>query len=173
MAGASDSRTDAETIVARFNMREHPEGGYYAETHRSAGTIPETALPAAFAGDRRFSTAILYLLRAGEKSHLHRIRQDEVWHFYLGGTLRLLMISPSGEYEEIRLGHNISEGEWPQFAVPAGSWFGAAPLAGSDYSFVGCTVAPGFEFADFELARKEEMRNAFSNLDQIISEFCM
>lgn len=167
------SLPDPEAIIRYLGMQPHPEGGWFVETYRSSGIIPSEALPLEFIGDRNYSTAIFFLLRTGEKSHFHRIRQDEIWHFYLGGSLRLAMISPTGVYSEVRLGCHVLHGELPQYAVPAGYWFAAAPCPNAVYSLVGCTVAPGFDFADFELAKKEKLVKAFPALWTEINEFSM
>lgn len=184
-------------LAVRLNLAPHPEGGYYAETYRAAGVIPAVALPPEFGGERNYSTSILYLLTEGDKSRLHRIRQDEVWHFHLGGPLRLVMISPEGVLREVILGPDILSGQLPQFAVPAGCWFGAAPLKveeqselnpaeppeshrrpdgawpprGAGYCLMGCTVAPGFDFADFELADGRELIKSFPAQAALIAEF--
>ena len=94
-------------------------------------------------------------------SRLHRIRSDEIWHFYLGGPLRLAMIHPDGKTDEIILGQDIAAGQTLQYVVPAGVWFGATPCAETDFSFVGCTVAPGFDFADFEMGKRESLKSAY------------
>ena len=161
----------AALIIERYKMQPHPEGGFFTETYRSTGLVPEEALPAEFAGERNFSTAIVFLLRANDFSALHRLRQDEIWHFYLGGPLQLVTISPDGKFSEIILGPNIAAGEVVQTVVPAGHWFGARPMKGAAFSFVGCTVAPGFDFADFELASRSELLKKFPDLETIILDF--
>ena len=110
---------NAVSIISHFNMQPHPEGGWYVETYRSAGTIPATALPSGW-GMHNWSTGILFLLESGDCSHFHRIRQDEMWHFYLGGPMRLAMLHPDGKYEEIIMGQDILAGQSVQFTVPAG-----------------------------------------------------
>lgn len=160
-----------EDVIAKLGLLVHPEGGFFRETYRSGGQIPASALPSVFQGARTYSTSILYLLPEGRKSGLHRIKQDEVWHYHLGGPLRLFMISPQGETEEIILGPDIMAGQHLQFTVPAGYWFGAKPRPGAGYCLVGCTVAPGFEFADFEMASEAELKKAFPALYGVISEF--
>ncbi len=162
---------DAAFLTRHFNLQPHPEGGRYARTYCSPGVIPTHALPAPFAADRPYSTAILYLLEENELSRLHRLRQDEIWHFYLGGPLRLVTISPSGEFFEQLLGNNPAAGQAVQAVVPAGYWFGARPLPSAGFSFVGCTVAPGFDFADFELGASEDLRAKFPHLAACIAEF--
>ena len=147
--------TAADYVLA-LAMQPHPEGGYYAQTYLAAETIPQAALPARFGGDRPFSTAIYFLLENHHYSALHRIQSDEVWHFYAGGPLIIYVIDPAtGGLETIQLGTNLAGGEVFQAVVPAGCWFGARPVGEPGtpaFALVGCTVAPGFDFADFELA---------------------
>jgi predicted cupin superfamily sugar epimerase len=154
-------------------MAPHPEGGFFATAYVSDGVIPGGSV-SGFAGDRSFSTAIYYLLRGGEKSYLHKLRQDEVWHFYKGDSMRMVMVSPLGELSKAVLGNDIASGETPQRAVRGGTWFGAVSCGNAGYSLAGCTVAPGFDFEDFELASADEMRKLFPSRDigEIISEFC-
>lgn len=161
----------AAELVAHFRMSPHPEGGFYAETYRSAGTVARSALPEGYSGDRVFSTAILFLLRQGEYSHLHRIRQDEVWHFYMGGPLRLVSLSPEGDERETLLGTDLACGHQVQSVVRGGCWFGATPAPGTDFTLVGCTVAPGFDFADFEMGSRQTLEQTFPLARKLIQEF--
>ena len=140
-------------IIQHFNLTPHPEGGYYRETYRSA----ENILPAHIQGSRSVSTAIYFLLPQGAKSHLHRIASDEMWHFYLGGPMTLVLLHPGGQVETILLGPDILGGQVVQAMVPGGVWFGGIPTLATDYAFVGCTVAPGFDFADFELGDRQTL----------------
>ncbi|WP_266369007.1 cupin domain-containing protein [Tellurirhabdus rosea] len=156
--------------VEKYNMQPHPEGGYFTETYRAEETIPHEALPTRFSGPRRFSTAIYFLLESHHVSALHRIQADEVWHFYAGGPLNVYVITPEGTLEIIRLGSNPEAGEVFQAVVPAGCWFGSRPAEGTDYSLVGCTVAPGFDFADFEMADRTTMLNEFPELEEVVRE---
>ena len=168
--GVEQTRLSA-VLIERYQMQQHPEGGFFASTYQSSGFVPRTALPAEFTGDRYFSNAIVYLLKENDFSALHRLKQDEIWHFYLGGALRLVMISPDGKFSETILGQNIEAGDVVQAIVPAGYWFGAKPTEGAVFSFVGCTLAPGFDFADFELAKRSELLLQFPDLEAIILEF--
>jgi len=161
----------AALIIEQYGLQPHPEGGFFTQTYRSQGRIPKAALPAEFAGERNFSTAIVFLLRENDFSALHRLRQDEVWHFYLGGALRLVTISPDGQCSETILGRNGTAGDVVQAVVPAGCWFGAKPAEGAIFSFVGCTVAPGFDFADFELAQRSDLLEGFPDLETVILSF--
>ena len=161
----------ADLIIEQYQMQPHPEGGFFARTYHSSGLISKAALPPEFTGERYFSTAIVFLLKENDFSALHRLKQDEMWHFYLGGALRLVMISPDGKFSETILGQNMAAGDVVQTVVPAGCWFGAKPTEGAAFSFVGCTVAPGFDFADFELAKRPELLSQFPDLKTIILEF--
>ncbi|MFC5412233.1 cupin domain-containing protein [Larkinella bovis] len=147
----------AQYWIDAYRMQAHPEGGYFVETYRAAETIPQSALPSRFSGDRNFSTGIYFLLENHHFSALHRIQADELWHFYAGGPLQVYVIHPDGRLEIIRLGRNPAEGEVFQAVVPAGCWFGSKPAPETAYSLVGCTVAPGFDFADFELADRARL----------------
>ena len=138
----------ADDWTARLGLIRHPEGGWYRETYRSSERIERAALPPRFGGPRAFSTAIYYLLRAGERSALHRIKSDEVWHHYAGDAVELWLLEEPGGARQVRLG---GDGE-PQVIVPAGVWYGARVVDGGAYALMGGTVAPGFDFADFELA---------------------
>jgi predicted cupin superfamily sugar epimerase len=150
-----------QALVQKFNLARHPEGGYYRETYRSAETIGQSALPARFTADRAFATAIYFLVEQGNFSAFHRIKSDECWHFYAGQSLYVHVLQPAGEYELIRLGADIGAGEVFQAVVPAGAWFASETAPGGNFSFVGCTVAPGFDFADFELAEGSTLASQF------------
>ncbi len=141
----------AQQLIDKYELLAHPEGGWYKETYKSNEMIAQSALPKRFSGDRFFSTAIYFLLEKGNFSAFHRIKSDECWHFYMGDPLTIYIFEPNGQYKEVLLGSNIEKGELFQYVVPANSWFASRPAANGNYSFVGCTVAPGFDFDDFEL----------------------
>lgn len=131
----------AEAVIAALGLAPHPEGGHFVETYRHA--------PAG--GGRGAMTAIYYLLRAGERSAWHRVRDaDEIWHFHAGAPLRLELSRDGSTVETLTLGADVAIGERPQHLVPAGCWQAAQSLGA--WTLVGCTVAPAFEFASFELA---------------------
>jgi uncharacterized protein len=133
----------AADIIARFGLQPHPEGGHYRETFRD---------PRRDANGRAFSTAIYFLLARGERSHWHRIDAVEIWHYYAGGALTLQIADHSGR-RAVKLGPDLIAGEVPQAIVPAQAW--QAAEATGDWTLVGCTVAPGFDFAKFELAKPD------------------
>lgn len=147
----------AQYWIDRLNLLPHPEGGYYRQTYESGLHIEQAALPSAFTGSRRASTAIYFLLAGEDFSALHRLASDEVWHFYTGGSLLVHSIDPAGKCKTARLGPNPETGDQFQYVVPAGCWFGSSLVDPDSYALVGCTVAPGFDFADFELARRAEL----------------
>lgn len=138
----------AEYWIERLGLKPHPEGGYYAETYRAAQTLPN---------GRPVATQIYFLLEHGNFSALHRLGSDEIWHFYLGDPLTVHLIEPAGSYRSLRLGPDHSF----QGVVPAGCWFGATVENPGGYALVGCTVAPGFDFADFELAEREALSRLY------------
>ncbi|RDB04210.1 cupin domain-containing protein [Runella aurantiaca] len=158
----------AKYWVEKYQMQAHPEGGYFTETYRSTESISQSALPSRFSGDRSFGTGIYFLLENHHFSALHRIQADEMWHFYAGGPLNVYVIHEDGKLEIIKLGSNPDNGEVFQAVVPAGTWFGSKPDAASDYSLVGCTVAPGFDFADFELAERVDLLATYPQHEEVI-----
>jgi uncharacterized protein len=151
----------AKKLVEKFSLSPHPEGGYFKENYRSAEIIPKTFLPKRFNGERCYSTAIYFLLEKGDFSAFHRIKSDECWHFYSGETLWIYVIHLNGRLETIKLGNDLEKGEQFQAIVPAECWFASEPAPGTEYSFVGCTVSPGFDFNDFELATVEVLLKQF------------
>lgn len=162
----------APQLVRQLRLAPHPEGGFYKEIYRSAGTIARAALPSSFGGDRNFSTSIYYLLQQGDYSAFHRIRSDEGWHFYAGGTLLIHCLSEAAGYTCLRLGSNLAGGDSFQHTVPAGVWFASEPAPGTDFALAGCTVSPGFDFRDFEMAKKDELRQRFATKADTINRLC-
>ena len=159
----------AHSLVEKFNLLPHPEGGYYRELYRSSETIPPSGLPERFPGKRSFATAIYFLLETGNFSAFHRIKSDECWHFYAGDTLHIHVIHIDGSYELIKLGNHIYDNQCFQAQVPAGSWFASETAPGGLFSFVGCTVSPGFDFADFELANAAKLSADFPGHSSLIN----
>ena len=159
-------------LITQFNLQPHPEGGWYKETYKSEEQIASNALPQRFLGNRVFSTAIYFLLEKGNFSAFHRIKSDECWHFYAGQPLEVFIILPGGELTVVSLGNDIEKGQLFQYTVPANCWFASRPATESEFSFVGCTVAPGFDFADFELAKEKELVAAYPQHQTIITALC-
>jgi predicted cupin superfamily sugar epimerase len=155
--------------LEKLGLTRHVEGGSFREVYRSANLIPHSALPKGFAAARPFGTAIYFLLEEGQFSAFHRIASDETWHFYEGDTLSIYEINADGQLLRHQLGRDLEAGEQFQLTIPAGSWFGSRCEVKNGFSLVGCTVAPGFDFADFELASKEELQKVFPMHSTIIS----
>ena len=144
---------EIEELVRRLNLAPHPEGGYFRETYRSA----EHITLARYDGPRATSTAIYFLVTAESPSRLHRVKSDEIWHFYAGDALEMLQLHEDGAVETFTIGSSIRSGEVPQVLVPKGSWQGVRVVPGGRYGLVGATVAPGFDFNDFEMAERDSL----------------
>ncbi|HEY1964012.1 MAG TPA: cupin domain-containing protein [Acidobacteriaceae bacterium] len=157
----------AEQWIERLNLQPHPEGGYYRQTYRAPLMLPQAALPG-YNGDRAASTAIYFLLAGDQFSAFHRLRSDEVWHFYAGSTLIVHVIEPGEKYSELLLGNDPASGEDFQAVVSAGCWFGSSLRHPNTWALVGCTVAPGFDFADFEMAKREALAARYPQHRNII-----
>ena len=152
-------------------LTKHPEGGYFKEVYRSVGEIPAETLSESFTGIRNYSTSIYYLLTSEAYSSFHKIKQDETWHFYEGGTIHLHMISPEGTHQTITIGSRIEKGEVYQYTVPGNHWFAAEIEESDSYALVGCTVAPGFDFDDFELGKRENLTQKYPQHAALIRRF--
>ena len=157
---------DAGYWIRGLQLVPHPEGGHYRETYRSPETVQHAALPSRFPGNRCFATSIYYMLQSNEVSMFHRIRSDEIWYHHDGAAIIIHVIEQGGRYRTLRLGRDIGAGDAPQAVVPAGGWFGAT--VEGDFALAGCSVAPGFDFADFELARREALLEEFPQYGDII-----
>jgi predicted cupin superfamily sugar epimerase len=166
------TKLSTKEIVTYYQLLPHPEGGYYKETYRSSEVINKGALPSRFNGNRNFATAIYFLLEKGNFSAFHRIHSDETWHFYAGQSLNVYVIHDNGELELIVLGPDIDKGQTFQATVPAGSWFASIPAEETVFSFVGCTVSPGFDFMDFELAMADQLIATYPQHKVIIEKLC-
>lgn len=161
----------ADHWIRTLGLQPHPEGGCFRETWRSPERAEPAGLPGRFAGSRSLGTSIFYLLRTGERSRLHRLLADEVWHFHDGGGLRLHVLAPGDVYTELKLGLDAEAGELPQVVVPNGCWFAAETAPGVEYALVGCAVAPGFEYGDFELGDRETLLAAHPRHQELVRRF--
>ena len=160
-----------EDLIRRLSLEPHPEGGYFRETYRSELMIGQKVLPDHFTGDRACCTCIYFLLGSDTFSAFHRILQDEIWHFYRGNSILLHIIQPDGQQYSIPLGAEIEKGYFPQYVVPAGCWFAAEVNETDSYALVGCTVSPGFDFRDFELAERASLLEEFPEHRALITKF--
>lgn len=157
-----DLSEEAQRLIAALDLQPHPEGGFYRETFRSPAGVEKSP------GVRRnASTAIYFLLPAGAFSAWHRVTSDEGWHHYAGDPVDLHLLDEREGHRTIRLGPDVLGGEVPQYVVPASTWQAAVP-AGSRYALCGCTVAPGFDFADFRMPTRAELSAAFPAAQSIV-----
>lgn len=150
------------------------EGGYFRETYRAPLTLPAGTLPTEYAGERTASTCIYYLLTPEAFSAIHRVRSDEIFHFYAGDPVEMLQLWPSedasrGETKVVTIHNELATGHEPQVVVPAGVWQGCRLMPGGEWALLGCTVAPGFDYADFELGRRSELIAAYPQFEKLIT----
>jgi predicted cupin superfamily sugar epimerase len=160
-----NSLTDHE-VIAALGLSPHPEGGFFRETFRATASVAAPFAPVT----RAASTAIYFLLRAGEFSAFHTVSSDEIWHHYLGATLELHTIDRAGMHQRVELGPHLQHGERPQWLVPAGR-LQAARVIGDGFTLCGCTVAPGFDFADFNMPSRTELTMRYPALADLIESF--
>lgn len=160
----------ADYWIEKLGLLAHPEGGFYKETYKSSDAVSNDYLPDRFSGNRVFSTGIYFLLKSGYFSAFHKIQSDEMWHFYEGHTLEIVYIDHTENLQIIKLGRNPDNGEVLQAVVPANTWFGSFLPEQSDYALVGCTVSPGFDFQDFELADRKVLTNLYPQFSDIIAK---
>ncbi len=156
--------------IEKLEMIQHPEGGYFKETFRADEKTGAAQLPDRYSADRCISTSIYFLLTTESVSNFHRLNSDEIWHFHTGGAARIHIISPEGVHGYKDIGALLEDGQQLQVIIPRHSWF-AAEVISEDYILVGCTVAPGFEFEDFELAQRSELSKQHPELGSLIERF--
>jgi len=161
---------NAKYWIKKLRLEPHPEGGFYRQTYKADQVLPREALPPTFTGPRVVSTAIYFLLEGKSFSAFHRLRSDELWHFYTGAPVLVHVIGESGEYSKILLGSDPDAGEQLQAVVKAGRWFASHVKDGKSFALVGCTVAPGFDFEDFELAKREELTRHYPQHRELIEK---
>ncbi len=158
-----------EQLKALLQLKPLPvEGGYFAEVYRSPETLPKEALPARYGGARSMGTGIYYLLTPDTFSALHRLRSDEVYHFYLGDPVEMVQLWPDGSGKRVRLGSDLLQGMQLQTVVPQGVWQGSRLCPGGRFALLGTTMAPGYDQADFEAGRRERLIQAYPQFKDAI-----
>jgi len=161
----------AEEIIRQLNLKPLPgEGGFYRETYRAAEKSPREALPERYRTEKSFSTAIYYLLTPGASSAFHRLPADEIFHFYLGDPVLMLKLHPDRRAEEIILGREIDKGQFVQTIVPANTWQGCLLREGGSFALLGTTVAPGFDFSDYETGDRETLLKKYPEYKELIEK---
>jgi predicted cupin superfamily sugar epimerase len=166
----------AKYWIQHLSLEPHPEGGWYRQTYRADLRLAKQELPERFQGSRAASTAIYFLLERDDFSAFHRLQSDELWHFYAGGGVLVHVIDPEGNYSQIKLGSDPEAGQTFQAVVKAGCWFAShlgEAVDNKDEAFVlvGCTVAPGFDFEDFELAKRDELGQVYPQHHDLIDRW--
>lgn len=159
-----------EYWIEKLNLSSHPEGGFFAETYRAEGIIPKSVLSKNFSTSCSYSTVIYFLLSGDTFSAFHKIASDELWHFYDGDPLSIFFFDVHGTLHEKVLGMDIEKGQSPQVLIPAGLWFASRCQNPTGFTLSGCTVAPAFDFADFKLAKAEDLINQYPKYNTIIKE---
>ncbi len=163
----------ADDIIKIFALKPLPmEGGYYSETWRSNEIVAHSALPDRYRADKSFGTAIYYLLTPDTRSALHRLPTDEIFHFYLGDPVEMLLLHENGKGEIITLGSDIESGQQIQFVVPRGVWQGSHLIEGGRFGLMGTTVAPGFDFEDYEAGNFGILSTAYPDCTDLINRLC-
>lgn len=158
-----------EELEELLNLSPLPvEGGYFAETYRAPEVVPQAALPSRYSGDRVFGTAIYFLLTPHTFSALHRLKSDEVYHFYLGDPVTMLLLHPDGKSEVITLGQDVKAGQQVQVVVPRGSWQGSLLQPEGTFALMGTTMAPGFDPADFEIGDRQALSRTYPDRRPLI-----
>ena len=169
MASRPPGMLTAEQIRELLQLRPHPiEGGYFAETYRGSPIVPQSLLPG-YPSNRAISTAIYYLLTPDTFSAMHRVRGDEMFHFYLGDAVEMLQLRADGSGEVIVLGQDIAAGMRLQHTVPGGVWQGSRLRAGGKYALLGTTMAPGFEYEDYETGTRQELSVQFPEHSALVT----
>lgn len=163
------NKYDAAYWIDKLQLTQHIEGGSYRRIYSADLIIAHHQLPEQFKGNRPVCSAIYFLLQENQFSAMHRIASDEIWHFYYGDPLTVYEIEPTGLLHEHLLGNNPENGEAFQCVVKAGSWFGSKTNNNGLYSLVGCTVSPGFDFDDFELANRQSLLQLFPQHAAVIN----
>jgi uncharacterized protein len=163
----------AEYWIEKLNLHKHPEGGYFNETYRNNENLSADLLPERYKSERCFSTLIYFLLKGEDLSHFHKLKSDEIWHFYTGSRIIVHIINEQGVYSSISLGSDIEKGEVFHYVIQKNSWFGAEVSDKTSFCLIGCTVTPGFDFNDFELGEKQELLSKFPQHKEIIERMSL
>ncbi len=160
----------AKYYISKLDLTPHPEGGYFKEIYRAGEIYEADFLPERYNSNRAFSTSIYFLLESNQVSTFHKLKSDEIWHFYDGSPVTIFCIEKKGNFRQIKLGQNLEAGEVLQTVIKRDTWFGAKVNGKNSFTFVGCTVSPGFDFDDFELGERENLIRQFPQHKNIIEE---
>lgn len=159
--------------IGKLGLSQHPEGGFFAPAYRCAETMSKERLPDRFPGDRPVVSSIYYLLEKGRFSAFHRLKSVEILNFCTGSPLLLYILHPEGNLSEKKLGRNLDAGELFQAVIEPGRWFAAEPAGEGEFSLISCTVIPGFDYEDFELAARYELTALYPGHRKIIERLSL
>jgi predicted cupin superfamily sugar epimerase len=169
-SGEGNDSFNASQIIDQLQLKPLTiEGGYFRESYRSAITISTETLPCEYGGDRNVSTAIYYLLTPDTFSVIHRVMSDEIFHFYAGDAVEMLQLWPDGTARRVVIHNDVAAGYEPQLVVPAGIWQGCRLCADGQWALMGCTVAPGFDYADYEAGNRADLIATYPEFAQMIT----
>ena len=161
----------ADEIKRLLKLQAHPrEGGWFIQTWSAEEVIPRDALPARYPAARAAGTCIYYLLEPGTFSEMHRLASDEIFHFYLGDPVEMLQLAPDGSARTVVLGSDLASGQHPQLIVPKHVWQGSRLLPGGNVALLGCTVSPGFDYADYEAGSAQPLVREYPQYEELIRE---
>jgi uncharacterized protein len=166
------AKHSAAAWIKHLQLTNHIEGGSFKEIYRSQVTFSKGQLPSTFHGNRSACTHIYFLLQKDQFSAFHRIKSDELWHFYDGDPLIVYEIDEQGNLQEHVLGKDVLSGQQLFCVIHAGNWFASRLVHEGDYALAGCTVSPGFDFADFELAKKDELIKLYPQHEALVNQLC-
>lgn len=162
----------AEDWIKKLQLLPHPEGGYFRELYRAPFSLSGEYYPQKFDSPRNTATSIYFLLKAGQISHFHQLKSDELWYFHDGKPIKIHILHSSGEYETKLLGNSLGEQCHLQIILPAGVIFAAEVNSPTGFSLVGCMVTPGFDFTDFKLYKFEELKDKYPDHKEILQKYC-
>jgi len=163
----------SDIYIEKLKLVAHPEGGYFREIYRSEELLKDNVLPHRYKGSRSFCTSIYFLLKREQKSLFHKLKSDELWHFYDGSSVKLYTIDAEGKLLERILGRNIDRNESMQLVIERGHWFCAEVSNKNSFALFGCTVAPGFDFSDFELGDRKKLSRLYPQHKELVKKFTM
>lgn len=161
----------AKEYIDKLQLKVHPEGGYFSEVYRSEELIKVNHLSERYNSSRSFSTSIYFMLEGNQFSSFHRLKSDELWHFYDGTALTIIVINEKGLLDKIRLGNDLNKRETFQTVIKKNSWFAAELIDKNSFALIGCTVSPGFDFDDFELGNRNDLVKEFPQYEEVIVKF--
>jgi predicted cupin superfamily sugar epimerase len=160
------------SLIHELDLEPHPEGGYFKRQYYSEEYVLKDSLPERYSHLRHFYSSIYYLLGPGDFSAFHRLKSDEIWHFFEGDSISIHFLNPDGTYSLHHMGINLAKGECYQLLIPHGTWFAAQPVNVTGYTLIGCTVIPAFDYEDFEIGDFNDLSTLYPQHTVLVRRFC-